>query len=224
MPQIFVTIANGADAGRKLTVEVESADTVSVLKEKVEKAGGPCATLQHLSHDTVEMLSQPTLRDYKIQKESELKLVVLREHNKRADEQRSTSEEFARLTGTKSGLEDRWKMVAADAQALEEAKQALEQDNGGTEKVLALNVGGKIFKSVEREVLCLIPESHLAQLFTRWERLLLRDSKGHIFLDVHPECFAEILNFLRDRKLRPGGPVELPPVSEELQPTQLVPM
>ena len=89
MPQIFVTIANGADTGRKLTVEVESADTVKVLKEKVEKAGGPCATLQRLSHDTVEMLSQRTLRDYKIQKESELKLVVRPEHNKRADEQRS---------------------------------------------------------------------------------------------------------------------------------------
>ena len=40
-----------------------------------------------------------------------------------------------------------------------------------------------------------------------WEERLLRDSKDRIFLDVHPECFGEILTFLGDRRQRPDEPV-----------------
>ena len=84
---------------------------------------------------------------------------------------------------------------------------------------VTINVGGQILKKIKRDTLCLVPGSRLAQLFSgRWEAKLLRDAKGNIFLDVQPEPFAAILDFLADRKLRPDGPIELPIVSEELEP------
>ena len=39
------------------------------------------------------------------------------------------------------------------------------------------------------------PHIVCAQLAARWEKKLLRDKKGRVFLDVNSQCFVKILDF-----------------------------
>ena len=207
-------------SGRQFSIDVEGTHTVEQLKDRLEIQTATPVARQRLSYDSVDMLGPRCLAEYKLHLESEL-LLVVRPPRPRAAEQGTTVEQLARLRGMSTGLENRWKAVAADERRLEDAKQALLQANGGgkLKNKLRLNVGGQILKNIKRDTLCLVPGSRLAQLFSgRWEAKLLRDAKGNIFLDVQPEPFAAILDFLADRKLRPDGPIELPIVSEELEP------
>jgi hypothetical protein len=81
-----------------------------------------------------------------------------------------------------------------------------------------LNVGGETFE-VRRKVLCdAVPESHLAELFSgRWESKIMTDKSGMPFLDVNPECFSAIVDFLKAR-LKDGQHAEIPVVAEEFVP------
>jgi hypothetical protein len=222
---LYLFIKRVAD-GETLTLEVEADLTIKRLKLLIEgksaarrwtshlpSSGGAAPGIrpaqQWLSFNGMDMVGERTLADYKLHPEAEIKLEE-RAQPPHAEEQGSMAKQLEQLELLSGGLHQRWAQVSASGRALSESKQALLQANGGGQlkKKLKLNIGGTIFSGVKRETLCAVPESHLAQLFSgRWEERLLRDSKGRIFLDVHPECFGKILSFLSDRVLRPEEPI-----------------
>jgi hypothetical protein len=96
---------------------------------------------------------------------------------------------------------------------------SLHRDFGNLEAdgsdVIKLNVGG--VKIVARRAI----KSKLASLFSgRFDKKLLHDKNDNIFLDVNPDCFKIILNYLSSCITSPDdSPPPLPEVSQELKPT-----
>ena len=83
---------------------------------------------------------------------------------------------------------------------LKARQDALVQENGGVDvratDRMELNVGGVPVRAT-RATLTRYNGSKLAALFSgRWEKKLLRDRQGRVFLDVHPGCFRKIVDFL----------------------------
>lgn len=67
----------------------------------------------------------------------------------------------------------------------------------GAGDVLKLNVGGRIF-ATRRCTLTQIEGSVLEGMFSgRWDRSFDMDDEGRVFLDLDPDCFAEVLHQLR---------------------------
>ena len=220
--QIFVTrVSGGSQAGRQLTLEVESEWTVDQLKAHIEEHHGIAQATQLLTFNAVKLLSGTRLRDYQIHREAGLQLaerpVGARRH---ADQQGSLDKEISDICGAGDGLRCRWERLGAAKAQLAERKEALKHLNSGGElkKKVKINVGGSLFQ-VSRKVLCdAVPESHLAQLFSgRWESKILRDSDGVLFLDDPPECFSAIVTFLKAR-LKDKTHAEVPAVTEEWVP------
>eukprot|EP01045_Picozoa_sp_COSAG04_P024971 COSAG04_NODE_3202_length_3053_cov_2.417400_2_plen_876_part_00 len=225
--QIFVGVPAGAGrvkAGQKLTLEAESDWSVDRLKEQISAEHGVLPAAQRLSVNSVVMVGDRKLADYEIRMEAELQLVE-RPPRPHAKEQGATDEELACLHGMSTGLRGRWAQVSEASRKLDEEKQALKQANAGgeLEPKLELNVGGTTFRKVRRKTLTSVEESHLAELFSgRWEKHILTDSSGVMFLDCNPECFSVIIDFLKKRQKNPGAPGEpaqVPTVEEELVPT-----
>jgi hypothetical protein len=194
------------DAGT-LVLKVEGNIAVDRLKEQIEAVADGTPIVHALNAAMVG--DEHAFADLAVCRQAGLDLAA-HPGPLRAPQQGSTSGELLALRGMGDGMRARWAQVSTSARSLEEAKAALLQANGGgkLKKKLKINVGGTVFKNVQRETLCRVPESHLAELFSgRWEEQLLRDRKGLIFLDVQPEAFGEILTFLNDLKLRPDDPI-----------------
>mmetsp|Transcript_10923 Transcript_10923/g.22865 ORF Transcript_10923/g.22865 Transcript_10923/m.22865 type:complete len:591 (-) Transcript_10923:380-2152(-) len=88
---------------------------------------------------------------------------------------------------------------------LKKKRRELAEENGneaefGKDEVMEINAGGQIIV-VKRGILTQCEGSILEALFSgRWENKLLRDLKGRVFLDVDPDCFKKIVEFLCDRQ------------------------
>ena len=85
------------------------------------------------------------------------------------------------------------------------------EQNGGylinDNDIIKINVGGT-FLSVRRETLSSIKGSRLEALFSgRWENRLLRDEDGNVFMDLNPDTFKEIIEYLHRYKLSSLLPV-----------------
>lgn len=82
--------------------------------------------------------------------------------------------------------------------------------------VIEINAGGKIF-AVRRGVLCQIKGTKLEALFSgRWDKKLLRDGSGHVFLDVNPKAFRAIIDWLNMLAISsPEERVRMPTVDAE---------
>mmetsp|Transcript_48051 Transcript_48051/g.134162 ORF Transcript_48051/g.134162 Transcript_48051/m.134162 type:complete len:328 (-) Transcript_48051:96-1079(-) len=88
--------------------------------------------------------------------------------------------------------------VSEDREALAAEKAAMHVvGNAHGSDVLQLNVGGRLF-TTKRHTLTQVEGSVLAAMFSgRWENSFDMDDAGHVFLDLDPECFAEVLHQLR---------------------------
>ena len=63
---------------------------------------------------------------------------------------------------------------------------------------IEVNAGGKII-AAKRGVLCQLKGTRLEALFSgRWDKKLLRDGSGRIFLDVNPKAFRAIVEYLNE--------------------------
>ena len=72
-------------------------------------------------------------------------------------------------------------------------------------EILKINAGGIII-SVTRDTLTHIKGTRLEDIFGgRWEKRLLRDRDGRIFLEVNPACFQAVEDYLNKRKIASTG-------------------
>ena len=79
-----------------------------------------------------------------------------------------------------------------------ETSQATGTLDAADDDLLEVNAGGKIIV-VKRSTLTQIRDTRLETLFSgRWDKKLLRDSHGHIVLDVNPTCFGAIIDYLTE--------------------------
>jgi uncharacterized protein (UPF0335 family) len=117
-------------------------------------------------------------------------------------------------------LKSEWDSINKGHQDLEAEKNALCQENGGVSvsdsDILDINAGGEIIR-VSRGTLTQIKGTVLEAIFSgRWEKMLLRDGNGDTFLDVNPECFRCIIDYLTECKIAtPEHPPRLPTTDDE---------
>ena len=119
-------------------------------------------------------------------------------------------------------LENVGKQVLDRFNKLEEEKVQAVVCNGdedvSDDDIVEINAGGKII-STWRGTLTQWEGTRLEALFSgRWEKTLLRDGNGRIFLDVDGECFQAIVVYLNELiTLTEGSCPEPPSVYEELE-------
>jgi hypothetical protein len=124
--------------------------------------------------------------------------------------------ELERLDDAEQALHQRVKELNA------EKKRALES-NGNAQEIspddlVEINAGGKIIVA-RRSTLTQMNGTRLEALFSgRWDKRLLRDARGRIFLDVNSQCFQSIVDYLNELVISPPNcPSEPPHVESELQ-------
>ena len=159
--------------GRKLTIEIESDDTIGRLKELVyeaEESGVP-PELQHLRFGDTPLLGGRTIADYDIRKEAELHLREVGLPLEAEREKAATDAEVEHVNAVRDGMRGRWRQLGISERKLKEAKSELEQAHtvkSGAVKPknkLKLNVGGGTITTL-RETLCAEEDSRLAELFS----------------------------------------------------------
>ena len=101
---------------------------------------------------------------------------------------------------------------------LEEKKQAAAEKYGVADANdndrVEINAGGKIV-SARRGVLCQLKGTKFEAIFSgRWEKKLLKDSNGRIFLDVNPKAFRAIVDYLNELAISGEDDVPTLPTEE----------
>ncbi len=125
-----------------------------------------------------------------------------------------TSEAVNVVVAMQESMRGKHQELAQRRQHLEVLKEELAKKHGGGATVspndkLRLNVGGVRMVAL-RETLTQFPDTRLAALFSgRWESCMVRDTQNHIFLDVNPRCFRQILSYHQLCKVA-AGPEDLP--------------
>jgi len=109
--------------------------------------------------------------------------------------ERDLKEQITELDDIESKLNERM-------DELNKKKQQIAETNGSTnisgDDLIEINAGGKVI-AAKRSTLTQLNGTRLEALFSgRWEKELLRDSQGRIFLDVNPKCFQSIVDYLTE--------------------------
>eukprot|EP00984_Skeletonema_dohrnii_P034577 scaffold33595_cov95-Skeletonema_dohrnii-CCMP3373.AAC.2 len=103
---------------------------------------------------------------------------------------------------------------------IEKEKAAAENGtlNVSDDDLIEINVGGKII-AAKRGTLCQWEGTRLEALFSgRWDKKLVRDINGRIFLDLNGDCFQMIVDYMNELTISSEeDPPEYPTVNEELE-------
>eukprot|EP01046_Picozoa_sp_COSAG06_P022823 COSAG06_NODE_1788_length_8396_cov_7.074485_2_plen_658_part_00 len=217
--QVFVT----AQDGRQITVEVEGHMTVAALKDLIKQQEGLDVVKMVAPvtlHSKVNMVDNRTLESYGVKKEAELQLVARGTAQQAgagdADgvAARRTAEALRSIRQMCDGVGERRQELDNARFELTARRAAIAERNGGAgkKKKLKLNVGG-VSITVLRSTLMSRPRTRLAALASGiYDGQLHRDRKKRIFLDLNPECFREIIDWLSACELvQPGS--EMPRVA-----------
>jgi hypothetical protein len=119
-------------------------------------------------------------------------------------------------------LEEREKQLLDRLSKLDDEKLQTAADNGkvdvSADDFIEINAGGKVI-AVKRATLAQRHGSRLEALFSgRWDKKLVRDSSGRIFLDVNSDCFQAIVDYMNELAISSEDePPEPPTVDDELQ-------
>eukprot|EP00984_Skeletonema_dohrnii_P011322 scaffold4505_cov84-Skeletonema_dohrnii-CCMP3373.AAC.4 len=83
---------------------------------------------------------------------------------------------------------------------------------------LEINAGGKVI-AVKRATLTQLRGSRLEAMFSgRWDKKLVRDSNGRLFLDVNGDCFQAIVDYMNELAISSEDEPPMPPtLDDELQ-------
>ena len=114
-----------------------------------------------------------------------------------------------------SALDKRETLLNERVQALDHKKHDIAQANGNLDAadddLIDINAGGKIIVA-KRSTLTQIQGSRMEALFSgRWDKKLMRDGHGKIFLDVDPICFQAIVDFLNEMTISSKDSPPSPP-------------
>ena len=221
--QIFAKLMNGST----LTLEVEGYMTGAAVKKLIleqEKVA-----VRKLIFPVTELVNKEvedgrTLEYYRVQKQSELHAIA-RQPKGGADADdadsvaaRRTAEAQRRVGQMCGGVGERRAALENERLALGARRAGIAERNlaaaGGKKpkKKLKLNVGGSPV-TVLRSTLTSKPRTRLAALFSGiYDGQLQRDKKGRIFLDLNPECFREITDWLAHCELAGPDAKPLPAV------------
>jgi hypothetical protein len=121
-----------------------------------------------------------------------------------------------------SKLQDKERQLLDRLHKLEEEKFQTATVNGNVDisndDLLEINAGGKII-AVKRGTLTQMHGSRIEAMFSgRWDKKLIRDGSGRIFLDVNGDCFQAIVDYLNEAAISSEDePPERPCVDDELQ-------
>jgi len=81
-------------------------------------------------------------------------------------------------------------------------------------EIIDINCCGSIF-TIARSSLCSIEGSVLSNLFSdKFINEVPRDEAGRFYLDFNPACFAIVIQYLQNRRLRIDAPVPLIPIEQ----------
>jgi hypothetical protein len=116
-------------------------------------------------------------------------------------------------------LQSEWSTIEKGHKDLEAEKEVLRQQNEGVSvsdsDILDINAGGEIIR-VLRGTLTQMKGTVLEAIFSgRWEKELQRDGHGNVFLDVNPECFRKIVDFLSEYKIAPSENTAILPTTND---------
>jgi hypothetical protein len=124
------------------------------------------------------------------------------------------------LSGEISTLDKRETLLNERVQGLNRKKHEIAQTHGNLDvtddDLIEMNAGGKIIVT-KRSTLTQIQGSRMAALFSgRWDKKLMRDGHGRIFLDVDPICFQAIVDYLNEMNISSeDSPPSPPSVDDE---------
>lgn len=81
--------------------------------------------------------------------------------------------------------------------------------------IIRVNCSGQVYE-LPRQTLCSIKGSYLAELFSEENSgTILPDSDGCYYLDINPHCFALVIEYLLNRRLRLDAPLPVIPKSQQ---------
>jgi len=119
-----------------------------------------------------------------------------------------------------SALDKRETTLNERVQELNRKKHEIAQAHGNLDAtdddLIEINAGGRIIVA-KRSTLTQIQGSRIEALFSgRWDKKLMRDSHGRIFLDVDPTCFQAIVDYLNEMTISSkDSPPSPPSVDDE---------
>jgi len=139
------------------------------------------------------------------------------------DTKKSTDQAYNRLIGAieskRQLINDAAEKIRQGFSELKVQQDLLVKENGGIdvddEDLLEINAGGQIVAAT-RKTLTRLVGTRLEALFSgRWEKKLLRDRNGRVFLDVNASCFRSIVDYLNELGISsPEDPPDPPHVDE----------
>ncbi|CAD7962373.1 unnamed protein product [Amoebophrya sp. A120] len=112
------------------------------------------------------------------------------------------------IQGEKAKIEAAW-------QEIEATRNSLKVLDSSDDTLLKLSCSGVNFQ-LRKGALAFVPDSHLNALFAA-ESSLKKDADGRYVLDFNPECFALILDYVKNKALAPDKStvVPIPPIPAE---------
>eukprot|EP00957_Ditylum_brightwellii_P168117 12798526-Ditylum_brightwellii.AAC.1 len=134
-----------------------------------------------------------------------------------------TWEEHASAYEQKSAiLNNELESINNEFNELERKKAKLAQEHGDEtvheSDLIQINVGGRVI-TVRRGTLTYQKGTMLEAIFSgRWDKEIQRDGFGNVFLDVNPECFQIVVNYLSELKHMPEEISHQLHIDRELQP------
>ena len=114
-----------------------------------------------------------------------------------------------------SALDKRGTLINERVQELNRKKHEIAQANGNLDvaddDLVEINAGGRIIVA-KRSTLTQIQGSRMEALFSgRWDKRLMRDCHGQIFLDIDPTCFQAVVDYLNEMTISSKDSPPSPP-------------
>ena len=82
--------------------------------------------------------------------------------------------------------------------------------------LVEVNAGGRVISVEHRSILTQLVGTRIETIFSgRWDKKLLRDSNGVIFLDLNPDCFQAIVDYLGEKMISSESDPPSPPSVED---------
>ncbi|KAL3815635.1 hypothetical protein ACHAXA_006910 [Cyclostephanos tholiformis] len=100
-------------------------------------------------------------------------------------------------------------------QLIQRKKEIAEINGNLDDDLVEVNAGGKLVVA-KRSTLTQIQGTLFEAIFSgRWDKKLLRDNQGRIFLDVNPTCFRAIVDHLNEMTISSKESPPSPPIVED---------